>query len=64
MSEGRTRVKPPRFTDSHRFPRPYRNAADTDISRSWADARKRIEADKAERARIVTELKPLGRKKA
>lgn len=33
-------MKTPKFTDGHRFPRPYRQANSTDITRSFDAARK------------------------
>lgn len=56
----------PRYTpaDLARFHRPYVKSESTDITKTWAEARKRLEANKVERERIVTKLQPLGRKKA
>lgn len=38
-----------KFTDSHRFPHGYKQACDTDISRTWERARKKMEEDRKER---------------
>jgi hypothetical protein len=40
-------MKPPRFTDNHRFPHGYTPAAATDITKTFARARQEIEATKA-----------------
>ena len=40
-------MKPPRFTDNHRFPHGYTPAAAIDITKTFARARQEIEATKA-----------------
>lgn len=35
-------MKTPKFTDTHRFPRPYRPAVATDITRTFDVARKQM----------------------
>lgn len=35
-------MKTPKFTDTHRFPRPYRSAVDTNITRTFDVARKQM----------------------
>lgn len=39
------------------FPFNYRPAAATDVKQTWAEAKKRMEAEKAKRAEIVREIK-------
>ena len=46
----------PKFTDAHKFPRPYRRSIETDITRTWEAARKRMEAEKTKREEIVRQL--------
>ena len=47
----------PRFTDSHRFRRPYKPAIETDIRRTFEDARERLKENTQERAVKVRELR-------
>lgn len=53
----------PKFTDTHKWQRAYKPSHDTDITKTWEAARKRLEADKAERADKVREIKQIGVKK-
>jgi hypothetical protein len=34
----------PKFTDGHRWARPYKPALETDITKTWEAARKKLEA--------------------
>lgn len=52
----------PKFTDTHKYPHGYDASHDTDISRVWARARKKLEALKEERAEKVREIKTIGAK--
>jgi len=36
----------PKFTDEHKYPRGYVPSGSTDIAKTWAAARKRLEQDK------------------
>jgi hypothetical protein len=36
----------PNFTDGHKYPRGYVRSESTDISKTWAAARKRLEQEK------------------
>ena len=56
-------MKTPRWTDSARFSKGgYRSSADTDVTKTWAAARKKLEADKQERQEKVRELRKIGAK--
>jgi len=56
-------MKPPRFTDMHRWPNGYRRAAETDISKTFA--RVRVEQKKAaeqaalDAAELDAKLRPM-----
>ena len=39
------------------YPFQYRSAAATDVKKTWEEARKRMEEEKAKRAKIVCEIK-------
>ena len=52
----------PKYTDLKRYPRPYRRSIETDITKTWEAARKRMEADKAEREEKVRERRQMGAK--
>ena len=39
-------MKTPRYTDKNRYPHGYRRSVETDITRTWARANKRIEDEK------------------
>lgn len=52
----------PKFTDLKRYPHGYDQSCDTDITKAWARARKKLEEDKAKRDEIVKELPRIGRK--
>lgn len=54
-------MKPPKSILEKSFR--YRNSASTDVSKTWAEARKKLDALKNERAEKVTELKRMGVKK-
>lgn len=56
-------MKTPRYTDLAKYPRGYRKAVDTNIERTWADARKKLAEEQAKRAEVVREIKPLGQRK-
>ena len=51
----------PKFTDLHRYPRGYTRSGSTDVAKTWAAARKKLQADAEERAQKV---QPMMRKKA
>jgi hypothetical protein len=53
----------PRYTDISRYPRGYKTSVETDITKTWDAARKQMETEKARRAEIVRELKPLQQRK-
>ena len=38
----------------------YRCSASTDVAKTWREHRKRMEAEKAEREKVVTEMKIYG----
>lgn len=52
-------MKKPRFTDLDRYGNGYKQSCDTDVTRTWERAKKRMELDKAEREEKVRELKHL-----
>jgi hypothetical protein len=52
----------PRFTDLSRYPRGYVRSEATNISKTWALARKKLEDDKKEREEKVREIKRIGSK--
>lgn len=45
------------------YPFKYRNSASTDIAKTWAEARARIEKEQQARAAKVSEIKQLGARK-
>jgi hypothetical protein len=57
------RQRPPRFTDMSRYPSPYRDSQNTDITRSWQRAKDKLEADRKEREEKVKQLRQLGGKR-
>jgi hypothetical protein len=46
----------PKYTDLKRYPRGYKPSHDTDITKTWAEARRRMEEEKKKREEIVREL--------
>lgn len=46
----------PKYTDGNRYPRGYRNADNTDITRTWEAARKRLAEEAEKRSQIVKQL--------
>ena len=39
-----------------KFPFTYRNSSNTDVTKTWAEARKRMEEEKAKREQIIRQL--------
>lgn len=54
----------PKFTDSYKYPRGYVRSEATDIARTWAAARKRIEQDKTMAEGNVRKLKQVAGSRA
>lgn len=42
-------MKPPKYTDEHRFPHGYMKACDTDITVAWKRMREQIEEERRKR---------------
>jgi hypothetical protein len=50
----------PKFTDKDRYPVPYRRSESTDITKAWARAREKLEADRKEREAKVQQIRKIG----
>lgn len=50
----------PKFTDTHRYPRGYVRSEATDIAKTWAAARRRLQQDREQPAGNVRRLQQAG----
>ena len=53
-------MKPPKYTDSHKYPNGYRKAAETDISKTFARIKSQLKTNQEE---LSVKVKPLIRAK-
>lgn len=52
----------PKFTDTDKWQRPYVRSESTDVSKTWALARKKLEEEAKERAEKVKAIRVIGKK--